>query len=97
MNIAIWDEPKKFRTVWAGVPLTSQRLAMVTEIMRIAGISGTKTEMPREGMLPSSTGFSAWRNCGTGRSRLPRKRGQDQPGAEITEGMATRMPSTRMP
>ncbi|KUU88687.1 gluconate permease, partial [Escherichia coli] len=51
INIAIGEEPIKLTTSQAGVSFTSQILAMVVEIIMIAGISGTRIETPKEGRL----------------------------------------------
>ena len=91
INIAIGEEPKKLTTSHACVPFTSQMLAMVVEIMMIAGISGTRIETPKDGRLFWSTGTSAFMNDGVGRSRLPRNFGRISP-AQITLGMVTRIP-----
>lgn len=53
---AIGEEPIKLTTSHAGVSFTSQILAMVVEIIMIAGINGTRIETPKEGRLFISTG-----------------------------------------
>lgn len=51
INIAIEEEPIKLTTSHAGVSFTSQILAMVVEIIMIAGINGTRIETPKEGRI----------------------------------------------